>query len=184
MKRELVTSIEYISADGRAISPLIIRAASTHCSNWTTPSHPRMALCLLGKWTHQSGDQSVLDSTCLRSRHQNSSQRPTSRAHQRWLRNTRIRRDPQVLFREQHHFVCRLPSHTSHKLQPCDLTVFSSLKGAYRAQAENLYRGGANTAAGHATKLSRRGTSSPLGARRACTHSIRTGCPMTSSHHN
>lgn len=46
---------------------------------------------------------------------------------------------------ENNIILCRLPSHTSHKLQPCDLTVFSSLKGAYREQAENLYRGGANT---------------------------------------
>jgi hypothetical protein len=46
---------------------------------------------------------------------------------------------------ENNIILCRLPSHTSHKLQPCDLTVFSSLKGGYREQAENLYRGGANT---------------------------------------
>jgi hypothetical protein len=38
VKRELVTAIECISADGRVISPLIIWAASTHRSNWTT--HP------------------------------------------------------------------------------------------------------------------------------------------------
>jgi hypothetical protein len=28
--------------------------------------------------------------------------------------------------------LCRLPSHTSHKLQPCDVAVFASLKAAYR----------------------------------------------------
>ena len=37
------------------------------------------------------------------------------------------------------------PSHTSHKLQPCDIGVFSPLKAAYRDQVEQLYRGGANT---------------------------------------
>jgi len=41
--------------------------------------------------------------------------------------------------------LCRLPSHTSHKLQPCDVGVFAPLKAAYRDQAERLYRGGANT---------------------------------------
>ena len=41
--------------------------------------------------------------------------------------------------------LCRLPSHTSHKLQPCDVGVFAPLKAAYRDQAERLYQGGTNT---------------------------------------
>lgn len=41
--------------------------------------------------------------------------------------------------------LCRIPSHTSHKLQPCDVGVFGPLKAAYREQVERLYRGGANT---------------------------------------
>jgi hypothetical protein len=41
--------------------------------------------------------------------------------------------------------LCRLPSHTSHKLQPCDVVVFTVLKAAYRDQAERLLRGGAST---------------------------------------
>lgn len=41
--------------------------------------------------------------------------------------------------------LCRLPSHTSHKLQPCDVGVFSSLKTAYREHAESLERCGTNT---------------------------------------
>lgn len=40
--------------------------------------------------------------------------------------------------------LCRLPSPTSHKLQPCDVGVFSSLKTAYREHTESLERGGAN----------------------------------------
>ena len=36
--------------------------------------------------------------------------------------------------------LCRLPSHTSHKLQPCDISVFGPLKGAYRDQVERLER--------------------------------------------
>ena len=38
-----------------------------------------------------------------------------------------------------------LPSHTSHKLQPCDVAVFGPLKAAYRDQLEQLERGGTNT---------------------------------------
>ena len=31
---------------------------------------------------------------------------------------------------ENHVLLCRLPSYTSHKLQPCDIGVFCPLKGA------------------------------------------------------
>lgn len=42
--------------------------------------------------------------------------------------------------------LCRLPSHTSHKLQPCDVGVFGPLKTAYREQVERLlYTGAALT---------------------------------------
>jgi hypothetical protein len=41
--------------------------------------------------------------------------------------------------------LCRLPSYTSHKTQPCDVAVFSPLKTAYREQVERLERGGVNT---------------------------------------
>jgi hypothetical protein len=41
--------------------------------------------------------------------------------------------------------LCQLPSHTSHKLQPCDVSVFAPLKSAYRDQVEILERGGVNT---------------------------------------
>lgn len=41
--------------------------------------------------------------------------------------------------------LCRLPSHTSHKLQPCDIAVFVPLKAAYRDNVERLERAGVNT---------------------------------------
>jgi len=40
--------------------------------------------------------------------------------------------------------LCRLPLHTSYKLQPCDVGVFGLLKIAYREEVERLYQGGAN----------------------------------------
>ncbi|KAF2185660.1 DDE-domain-containing protein, partial [Zopfia rhizophila CBS 207.26] len=46
---------------------------------------------------------------------------------------------------ENNIILCRLPSHTSHKLQPCDVGVFAPLKAAYRDQVERLYRGGLDT---------------------------------------
>lgn len=41
--------------------------------------------------------------------------------------------------------LCRLPSHTSHKLQPRDVGVFGPLKAAYREAVERLYCGGSGT---------------------------------------
>jgi hypothetical protein len=41
--------------------------------------------------------------------------------------------------------LCRLPSHTSHKLQPYDVGVFARLKDVYRDEAERLFQGGMNT---------------------------------------
>jgi len=46
---------------------------------------------------------------------------------------------------ENNIILCRLPSHTSHKLQPCDVAVFGPLKGAYQDQVDRLERAGTNT---------------------------------------
>jgi len=46
---------------------------------------------------------------------------------------------------ENNIILCCLPSHTSHKLQPCDVVVFASLKAAYCDQVDQLERGGVNT---------------------------------------
>jgi hypothetical protein len=37
--------------------------------------------------------------------------------------------------------LCRLPSHTSRKLQPCDVGIFGQLKMAYWEEVERLYPG-------------------------------------------
>ena len=51
----------------------------------------------------------------------------------------------QKFYYKNHIILARLPSHTSHKLQPCDVGPFGLLKIAYREEVERLYRGGANT---------------------------------------
>ena len=40
VKRTLITAIEYVSADGRYLNPLIVWPAATHRSTWTT--HPTL----------------------------------------------------------------------------------------------------------------------------------------------
>ena len=37
---------------------------------------------------------------------------------------------------ENNIILCRIPSHTSHKLQPCDVSVFAPLKEAYRVGSQ------------------------------------------------
>lgn len=135
---------ECISADGRYLKPMIIWPTSTHRANWTTFPTPG--------WHYAFSDSGYTDSILSLE----------------WLTRvfdpqTRERADgkPRVLICDgfgthekleilEHCFankitLCRLPSHTSHKLQPCDVAVFAPLKIAYRDNAERLERGGVNT---------------------------------------
>jgi hypothetical protein len=70
----------------------------------------------------------------------------------------------------------RLPSHTSHKLQPCDVGVFSALKTAYREQVETLYRRGSNTVGKeHFTALYQRARNSAMVSRNVLSGWSKTG---------
>jgi hypothetical protein len=144
VKRKMVTAIECISGDGRYLNPLIIWPATTHRSNWTTFPTPG--------WQYACTATGYTDSY----------------VSLQWLKRIfnpetkeRANNKPRVLICDgfgthetleilEHCFannivLCRLPSHTSHKLQPCDVAVFAPLKAAYREQVERLERGGVNT---------------------------------------
>jgi DDE superfamily endonuclease len=142
--RTQVTAIECISADGRCLDPLIIWPTSTIRSDWTTHPTPGWHfVCspseynnrdITLEWFHRAFD-------------------PQTKLRANW--------EPRILINdgftaheslevlkfchENNIILCRLPSHTSHKLQPCDVAVFGPLKTAYRERVEELYRGGANT---------------------------------------
>lgn len=144
VKRTMVTAIECISADGRSLSPLIIWPASTHRSNWTTYPTPG--------WHYGVSENGYND----------------SKISLEWITRVfdvqikeRANGNPRVLICdgfgthetleilefcfENNIILCRLPYHTSHKLQPCDVSVFGPLKSAYRDQVERLNRGGIDT---------------------------------------
>jgi len=144
VKRTLVTAIECISADGRCLHPLTIWPAATHRSSWT--SHPTPG------WHYACSKTGYTDTGI----------------NLYWIRNvfdsqTKVQANgrPRLLISdgfgtheslelmkfcyENHIILCRLPSHISHKLQPCDVGIFGPLKSAYREQVERLYRGGAGT---------------------------------------
>jgi hypothetical protein len=141
VKRTTVTAIECISADGRYLNPMIIWPTTTYRSNWTTFPTPR--------WQYACNESGYTDSNISL----------------QWLKrlfdaDTKERANgrPRVLICDgfgthetleilEHCFVnniilCRLPSHTSYKLQPCDVAVFAPLKTACREQVERLERGG------------------------------------------
>jgi hypothetical protein len=144
VKRTMVTAIECISANGRSLLPMIIWPATTHRSNWTTFPTPG--------WHYACSESGYTD----------------SKISLEWLKRVfdpqtrgQANQKPRVLICdgfgthetlealefcfENNIILCRLPSHTSHKLQPCDVGVFASLKEAYRDEADRLFQGGANT---------------------------------------
>ncbi|KAH3955986.1 hypothetical protein HBH51_259000 [Parastagonospora nodorum] len=126
VKRTTVTAIECISADGRYLNPLIIWPATTHQSNWTIYPTPGWQYgCSESGYTdsHISLELRVLICDGFGSHE-------TLEVLEFCLGNNII--------------LCRLPSHTSHKLQPCDVAVFAALKAAYRDEFERLERGGVN----------------------------------------
>ena len=144
VKRTMVTAIECISSDGRSLLPMIIWPATTHRSKWTTYPTPG--------WHYACSESGYTDSKIsLEWLKRVFDPQTKARAHHR----------PRVLisdgfgthetleileyYFENNIILCCLPSHTSHKLQPCDVGVFAPLKVAYRDQVERLYRGGANT---------------------------------------
>jgi hypothetical protein len=134
----MVTAIKYISANSRSLLPIIIWPATTHQSNWTTFSTPG--------WHY----------VCSESGYSN------SKISLEWLKrvfNTQTKEQanqkPRVLICdgfgthktlkvlefcfENNIILCRLPSHTSHKLQPCDVRVFAPLKAAYCDEVDRLF---------------------------------------------
>lgn len=144
VKRTLVTAIECISADGRFLHPLIIWPAATHRSSWTTHATPgwHFACSKTGytnteislHWVEHVLDPQTRDRAGGRPRLLICDGFGTHKSLEvmKFCFANRI-------------ILCRLPSHTSHKLQPCDVGVFSPLKTAYRAQVEQACRAGAGT---------------------------------------
>ncbi|KAJ6016491.1 hypothetical protein N7540_011082 [Penicillium herquei] len=141
VKRTLVTVVECICADGRSLHPLIIWPAATHRSSWTTHPTPRWHFaCSKTGYTNTEISlywvQHVFDPQTR--------DRAGDRPRLLICDGFGTHESPEVMkFCFANRIIlCRLPSHTSHKLQPCDVGVFSPLKTAYRAQVEQACRAG------------------------------------------
>lgn len=144
VKRTMVTAIECISANGRSLLPMIIWPATTHRSNWTTFPTPG--------WHYACSESGYTDSKislewlkCVFDPQTKGQANQKSRVLICDGFGTHETLEVLEVCFENNIILCRLPSHISHKLQPCDVGVFAPLKAAYRDQVERLYRGGANT---------------------------------------
>jgi hypothetical protein len=144
VKRTMVTAIECVSGDGRCLNPMILWPAKTHRANWTT--HPTPG------WFYAHSETGFSDSYISL----------------QWLKHVfdpqtkeLAGKRPRMLIWDgfgthetleilefcfsNNIILCRMPSHSSHKLQPCDVAVFGPLKAMYREQVERMERGGVNT---------------------------------------
>ncbi|RYP66649.1 hypothetical protein DL770_008758 [Monosporascus sp. CRB-9-2] len=140
----MVTAIECISADGRSLLPMIIWPATTHRSNWTTFYTPGWHYaCSESGYTHSKISLEWLKRVFDPQTKEQANQKLRVLICDGF--GTHETLEALEFCFENNILLCRLPSHTSHKLQPCDVGVFAPLKAAYRDEADRLFRGGANT---------------------------------------
>ena len=144
--REWVTAIEAVNAKGWAIPAFIIFAAKLHQAKWYQVGLPetwRIAISDNGWTTDEIGTQ------WIHHFHKN-----TKHSYGKWRLlifdgHGSHQTDEFIGFCRQNHILTLcIPTHTSHILQPLDVSCFSPLKKAYSSQVENKLRLGIN----HITK--------------------------------
>lgn len=140
VQRTLVTAIECVAGDGRSLPPLIIWPAATQRSKDHIPTPGWHYACspsgcnnseIMLDWLRKVFDPSTKD---------RAGGRPRVLVNDGFTAH----KSAAVLkfCFENNIILCRLPSHTSHILQPLNVAVFGSVKLAYREEAEKLLRGG------------------------------------------
>jgi DDE superfamily endonuclease len=137
IKRQLVTTVECIPAKGKPLSPLVIWPAATQRSDWTTHSTPGWHYTCFPKgysntaiildWYRQVFDPETK---------QRANGRPRVLINDGFGPHECF--EVQQFCRGNNIILCQLPSHTSHKLQPCDVSIFAPLKTAYRNLVEDV----------------------------------------------
>ncbi|PMD65613.1 CENP-B protein [Hyaloscypha bicolor E] len=144
VKRTTVTAIKCISGNGRFLSPMIIWPATTHRSNWTTFPTPGWHYAISNSgYTDSKISLEWLKRVFNPQTREQANQKPRVLICDGFGSHETL--EAQVFCFENSIILYRLPSHTSHKLQPCNVSVFTRLKDEYRDEAERLFQGGANT---------------------------------------
>ena len=130
VKRTIVTTIKCVSASGESLNLIIIQPASTHRSNWTTYPTPRQFYSLSDTGYNNSF-------ISLEQIKQVFNPQTKARANQKPRLlicngfSTHETLEVLKFYFENNIILCRLPSYTSHKLQPYNVSVFGPLKTAY-----------------------------------------------------
>jgi len=144
VKRTTVTVIECISSNSRYLNTIIIWPASTHQSHWATFPTPR--------WQYACSDSKYTDSKISlewlkRIFNPKTKEQANKKPRVLICNGFRTHKTLKILefYFENNILLCRLPSYTSYKLQPCDVAAFAPLKAAYRDQVDRLEQGGVNT---------------------------------------
>jgi hypothetical protein len=141
VKRTLGTAIECISADGRCLHPLIIWPAATHRSSWTTHATSGWHFaCSKTGYTNKYISLYWVENVFDPQTRDRAGDRPRLLICDGFGTHESV--EVMKFCFANRIILCRLPSHTSHKLQPCDVGVFGPLKTAYRAQVEQACRAG------------------------------------------
>lgn len=142
-KRTLITAVECISADGRSLPPLIIFPDVDLRSNWVC--HEALDwqfACSKKGYRNSAINLESMQKVFEPSTRERAGGRPRILINNGFETHESL--DVLTFCFKNKIVLRRLPSHTSYKLQPCDISIFSPLKTAYREQLEHLERRGSN----------------------------------------
>ena len=139
--RTRITVIECICVDFKVLLPLVIWPASTYRANWMTYPTPG--------W-HYGIQENRYTDTAINLKWLievfNLQTKTIANGDTRLLISdgfgTHESAEIQCFCFENNIILARLSSHSSHKLQPCDVGPFGPLKIYYWEEVEQLYRGG------------------------------------------
>lgn len=142
--REWVTAIESICADGTSIPPMVIFEGKVHISNWyieTLPTDWVIGVSEKG-WTND--ELGLLWLTNVFEKHTKDRTKGVYRLL--ILDGHGSHSTPEFdMFCAEHSIITLcMPPHSSHLLQPLDVSCFAALKRSYGKQIENYMRAGLN----------------------------------------
>jgi DDE superfamily endonuclease len=138
--REWVTAIEGINATGWAIPPFIILAGRVHQSNWYKGLSPDWVIALSDNgWTN---DQLGLEWVKHFNTHTEARTKGTNRLLILDGHGSHATPEFDRYCKANHIVTLCMPAHTSHLLQPLDVSCFSPLKRFYGLKVQDLVRCG------------------------------------------
>ena len=142
--REWVTAIECISSDGWSLPPMIILKGKTHISSWyldTLPHDWTIAVSDNGWTTDQLGLTWLTD---VFERHTKDRTTGVYRLLILDGHGSHVTPEFDLFCKDRHIITLCMPPHSSHLLQPLDVSCFAVLKRSYGRQIEDLMRVGVN----------------------------------------